>query len=178
MLKTIYLFKMTDTEKFENLCDLTTNVLGLPQGVLSEKTRKQDIQVARSIAGVIARMEEEIHYTDIARVLNRDRSLIYHYEKCHSSNYSTWLKYRNAFNKVYTAYVQDSSNKRVFINKEWLDKHLAKNEVVNNPKGQVRLEIISGKITTIINTTYFDFTNQMELIKFALLDYDYKINIK
>jgi len=45
---------MTTEDNFKDLCNLTTSVLGLPKGSLGEKTRKQDIQIARTIASVIA----------------------------------------------------------------------------------------------------------------------------
>ena len=50
----IYLSKMTDKEKFINICDLTTKLVGLHQGALSEKTRKQEYQTPRMVASIIA----------------------------------------------------------------------------------------------------------------------------
>ena len=72
---------MESEDNFKLLCNLTTDVMGLPKGSLSTKSRKRNLQVARSSAGVIARIQDDTSQTIIAKVLNRNRSLIYHYEK-------------------------------------------------------------------------------------------------
>jgi hypothetical protein len=168
---------MTAKDTFKNLCDLTTRVLGLPDGSLALKSRKRPLQVARSVAGYIARTEENIHRTIIGEGLNRDRSLIYHYEKTHKNNYATCIIYRNAFNKIYTAYKKIDNTKKIFLNDDFLKRHLIKNNVVENEKAQVFLEVKSGKAICIIKTSYFDFSNQLEKVKLALKNYHYKIKI-
>ena len=42
---------------FKFICNLTTKVMGLPDGALATKSRKRQLQVARSISGYIARTE-------------------------------------------------------------------------------------------------------------------------
>ena len=64
---------MTEEFNFKNLCNLTTKILGLPNGSLASKSKKKPLQVARAVAGYIALTEEDIHRTVIAKVLNRDR---------------------------------------------------------------------------------------------------------
>ena len=49
---------MIAEETFINLCNLTTKVLGLPEDSLALKSRKQNLNIARSIASVISRMED------------------------------------------------------------------------------------------------------------------------
>jgi len=173
---TIYHSKMTTEDNFKNLCNLTTSVLGLEKGSLAFKSRIQKLQVARTVASVIARTEEDIHQTIIAKVIQRDRSLIYHYEKMHKSNYSTWELYRNTFNKVYTAYKDLSSAKMTFKDSDFLKRHLLKNGVIES-KPQVLLEVISGESMCIIKTSYFDFSNQLENCKLAMLNYNYSVKI-
>jgi hypothetical protein len=151
--------------------------MGLPKGSLADKNRKRPLQVARSIAGVIARTEEDIHRTIIGEVLNRDRTLIYHYEKSHKTNYATCIVYRNAFNKIYTAYKEMENIKKVFLDDDFLKHHLIKNGVVENDKAQVFLEVKSGKSICIIKTSYFDFSNQLENVKFAMSGYHFTIKI-
>ena len=170
-------FKMTEEDNFKNLCNLTTRVLGLPNGALALRSRKRPLQVARSIASYIARTEEDIHRSIIGNALNRDRSLIYHYEKTHKHNYATCIIYRNTFNKIYTAYKKIDNSKKIFLNDEFLKRHLIKNNVVENDKSQVFLEVKSGKAICIIKTSYFDFSNQLENVKFALKDYHYTVKI-
>jgi hypothetical protein len=167
---------MTSKEKFIDICNLTTNVLGLKKGSLSYKSRKQHLQLARMVAGVIGRIEEGIHHKIIGEVLKRDRSLIYHYEKSHSGNY-TFDKYRNIFNKVYTAYKQLQSTKQIFTDKYYMKEYLLKNGVKESKKSEVHIAIKSGKISTIIQTSYMDFSNQLEIIKLALRNHHYQIEI-
>jgi len=168
---------MREKENFTNLCNLTTIVLGLPKDSLALKSRKQNLMIGRSIASVISRMEDYTKRETIAEVLNRDRTLIYHYEKKHKENYATWLQYRNAFNKVYIAYKNFETSQKVFLNDDFLKAHLLKNGVSENTKSQVLLEVKSGKAMCIVKTSYFDFSNQLKNIKLALKDYHYDLNI-
>lgn len=176
-MKTIYHSKMTDKENFKTICDLTTNVLGLRTGSLSYKSRKQHYQVGRMVASVIGLKEEEIHRKVIAEVLNRDRSLIYHYEKMHPGNIR-WETYRDAFNKVYNAYQDLIQNRKVFFDKYIMKEYLLTNGVKPDAKNDIQIKITSGKAVVVIPTSYFDFSNQLEIIKFILKEYSYKIEIQ
>ena len=172
-----YHFNMTDTEKFKNLCDLTTNLVGLPKGALSEKTRKQEYQTPRMVASIIALLEKEIHYKVIAKVLNRDRSLIYHYEKTHKHNYSSFPKYRDIFNLVYNSFKEIDVSKKIFKTREDLMSCLKIAGIKSVVKPQVKIKIKSGDALFTLNTNYFDFSNNINIIKESLKDYDYKTNI-
>ena len=55
MVILIYLFNMTAEDNFKYICNLTTRVLGMPDGSLALKSRKRPLQVARAIAGYIGR---------------------------------------------------------------------------------------------------------------------------
>ena len=167
---------MTAKDNFINICNLTTNVVGLPKGSLALKTRKQNVQIPRMVAAVIGRIEEGISHTIIAEVINRHRASIYHYEKCHQGNY-TWEKYRNIFNKVYMTYKQIEQSKKVFIDKHYMKEFLLKNGVKESYKLEAQIMIKSGDVEIIINTSYMDFSNQLENIKFALRNYKYEMEI-
>ena len=167
---------MTEKDNFLDICNLTTSVLGLRKGSLSQKSRKQELNIARQIAGVIGRIEEGIHHKIIAEVLKRDRSLIYHYEKKHSANY-TWEKYRDSFNKVYMAYKQIDHTKQIFIDKYYMKSYLLKNGVKESEKQEVCILIRSGDVGTLIKTSYMDFSNQLEIIKLALKNHKYTMEI-
>ena len=162
---------------FKFICNLTTKVMGLPDGALATKSRKRQLQVARSISGYIARTEEDIDRKIIAKVLNRDRSLIYHYEKTHKKYYSTCLVYRNAFNKIYKAYMDISGTKEVFVDNDFMKHYLLQNGVVETLDPEVLLEIKSGQSICIIKTSYMDFSNQLENVKFGLKNYHFTIKI-
>lgn len=168
---------MTQEDNFKNLCNLTTQLLGLRKGSLSYKSRRQELQIARSVASVIGRMTEDIHQTVIAKEINRDRSLIYHYEKNHKHNYATFPKYRDTFNKIYNAYTTIEDSKKTFFDLHQLQDYLRKNDVVHSSKQQVAIRIQSGKIGTDIRVSFRDFYNQLENIKFALQNFKYEIEI-
>jgi hypothetical protein len=168
---------MTEEDNFKNICDLTTKLMGFDDNALALKSRKRPLQVARAVAACIARSEENIHRTVIAKVLNRDRSLIYHYEHGHKTNYATCLVYRNTFNKVYRGYKDIDNSKLTFLDDDFLKRHLIQSGVKENAKSQVFLEIKSGDSMCIITTSYFDFSNQLENVKFAMKNYHYTIKI-
>jgi hypothetical protein len=170
---------MTDRYNFKAICNLTEKVLHLPKGQLKTKSRKRPLQVARQVASMIGRLEEDIHQKDIASCIDRDRSLIYHYEKTHEGNYMTCPIYKETFNKVYKAYKDLEGQKNVFIMGSDIKKFLLLNGVTEAPKFQddLLLSIKSGNASCLIKTSYFDFSNQLENIKLALKDYHYTINI-
>ena len=168
---------MTEEDNFKNLCNLTTRVLGLPDGSLALRSRKRPLQVARSIAGYLGRTEENIHRTIIGNVLNRDRSLIYHYEYRHNTMYKNSAVYRDTFNTVYKAYKDIGGTKEFFFNKDFMKSYLLKNGVKETLDHDVLLEVTSGQVKCIIKTSYFDFSNQLENIKLALKNYHFTVNI-
>jgi len=168
---------MIEEYNFKSICNITTEVMGLPKNSLSLKSRKRPLQAARSVAGYIARTEEDISPKVIAKILNRDRTLIYHFERGHKKNYANCEIYRNTFNKVYIAYKNIEGEKNIFFDSGYMKSFLLKNGVKEAKKSDVLLEVKSGDVKCIINTTYFDFSNQLENIKLALKNYHYKINI-
>ena len=168
---------MTEEYNFKNLCDLTTSVLGLPKGSLALKSRKRPLQVARAIAGYIARSEEDIHRTTIGKVLNRNRSLIYHYENTHKGNYATCPVYRKTFNLIYKAYKDIGGTKEVFLVGTFMKSYLLKNGIKETLDFNVVLEVKSGQAVCEIKTSYFDYSNQLENVKLALKNYHFTIKI-
>ena len=168
---------MTEEYNFKILCDLTTRVLGLPNGSLALKSRKRPLQVARAIAGYIGRTEENIHRTIIGKVLNRDRSLIYHYEHTHKGNYATCIVYRNTFNKVYKAYKDIGGTKDIFVDRNFMKSYLLQNGVKETLNHEVLLEVKSGQAICNIKTSYLDFSNQLENVKLALKNYHFSVKI-
>tara|TARA_R110001606_G_scaffold353430_1_gene503971 strand:+ start:88 stop:615 length:528 start_codon:yes stop_codon:yes gene_type:complete len=172
-----YLFKMTEEYNFKSICGLTTRVLGFPDGSLSTKSRKKPLQAARAIASYIARTEEDINRVIIGKVLNRNRSNIYHYEKTHKKYFATSSLYRNTFNKVYKAYMDIDGTKDFFVSGDKMRSYLIKNGVSMTYGGDVTLEVKSGKAICKVKTSYFDFSNQLENVKLALKNYHYSVKI-
>ena len=168
---------MIEEINFKILCDLTTNLVGLRKGSLSYKSREQKYQVPRAVASVISRMIDETHRTVIAKELKRDRSLIYHYERMHESNYRTYPKYREIFNKVYNAYSNIQGAKRTFVDDRQLEIYLRDNGVENSVKHQTTIRVSSGRVSTDIKVSYRNFYDQLEKCKFAMTDCNYNLEI-
>jgi hypothetical protein len=168
---------MIEEFNFKSICDITTRVMKLPTNSLSLKSRERHIQSARSVAGYIGLTEENTPRNIIAKVLCRDRTATYHYEHTHKKNYANCEIYRNTFNKVYKAYKSIEGDKDIFLDGEYMKSYLLKNGVreVKNP--DVFVEIKSGQVKCIINTSYFEFHNQIEIVKFTLKNYHYTIKI-
>tara|TARA_R110002167_G_scaffold90498_1_gene243866 strand:+ start:28 stop:546 length:519 start_codon:yes stop_codon:yes gene_type:complete len=171
---------MIEEFNFKSICDITTRVMKLPKDCLSLKTRERPLQAARSVAGYIGRTEEDIPPKIIAKVLNKNRTLIYHFEHGHKKNYANCEIYRNTFNKVYKAYKNIVGDKDIFLDNDFMKSYLLKNGVKESktPKhSEVLLEVKSGQVKCKIKTSYFDFSNQLEIIKLALRNYHYTIKI-
>ena len=168
---------MNAEDDFKIICGLTTRVLGLPDGSLALRSRKRPLQVARAVAGYIARTEENIHRSIIGKGLNRHRSLIYHYELRHKPLYKSCPIYRDTFNRVYKAYKDIGGVKEFFLDKDFMKSYLLRNGIKEAADSNVLLEVTSGQVTCVIKTSYFDFSNQLENIKLALKNYHYTIKI-
>ena len=170
-----YRSKITDKEKFEHICNLTTSLVGLRKGSLSFKSRKMEIQLPRLVAANIGRLDK-IHHRVIADVLNRDRSLIYHYENTHGGNYTNWKKYRETFNLVHKAFTEIEESKPSFQDNRALKRHILE-FVKESVKCQVEILITSGKVGCKIITSYREFSYVLKNIKFALANYRHSIDI-
>jgi len=109
---------MTPKDNFKHICNLTTNIMGLRKGSLSYRSRKQEIQLARNIAGVIG-IREGIKREVIAKHLKRHRTLIYHYEKQHKDWFGTksYPYYAKAYTKVFSAYQEIEDSRKQFTDK-------------------------------------------------------------
>jgi|TARA_R110001592_G_scaffold338410_1_gene625444 hypothetical protein len=169
---------MNAEENFIELCKLAEGLCNLDEGSLALKSRKHKFAVTRSAVSCVARQVDGTHQTVIAKVLNRDRSLIYHYDKMHRSNYETWILYRKTFDKVFRAYLESEKKKRVFKDVLQMKNHLNHFGVKHSDTCQQIIKIKSEKLELDIILSYKDFYNQLELIKLALKDYKYNIEIK
>ena len=166
-----------EEENFINLCNLTTSLLGLRKGCLAYKSRQQMYQIPRSVASVISRMVDDTHPTVIAKVIKRDRVSVWHYEKHHKSNYRTFPKYRDVFNKVFNAYSNLQGAKRTFADLNHLKQYLKDNGIHNSDKHQTSIRITSGNVSTDVKVSYKDFYDMLEKCKFALTDCKYTLEI-
>ena len=167
--------KATDKEKFEHICELTTTLAGLRKGSLSFKSRKHEIQLPRLVASNIALLSQ-IHHRTIADVLRRDRSLIYHYEKTHQANYTSWAAYRRMFNLVYTSFKDIEEARPVFKDSKGMKRYLL-DFVEESEPHHVEILITSGVVACKIHTNFFNFSKVLKNLKFVLSNYNHSIDI-
>lgn len=168
---------MTEEINFNILCNLSTRVLGLPEGSLSFKNRSRKFQSARASVCYIALKEENIDRNIIADVLNRDRTITYHYERTHKKKLNKCKIYRDSFTKIYKEYKNLDGKKDIFVGKRHLRNYLLQNKVVESKNSDMLIEVKSGDAICIIKTTFLDFSNQLKNISLALVDYHYSIKI-
>ena len=168
---------MIAEDNFKTLCDLTTSLVGLRKGSLSYKSRQQKYQIPRSVAAVVARMVDDIHPTVIAKEIKRDRVSVYHYERTHKSNYRSFPKYREVFNKVFNAYSNIKGSKRTFADLNHLKQYLRENGVHHSENHQTTIRITSGKVQADVKVSYKEFYDVLEKCKFALTDCNYNLEI-
>ena len=170
-----YRSNITDKEKFEHICNLTTSLVGLRKGSLAFKSRKKELQLPRLVAANVARLSD-IHHRAIAEVLKRDRSLIYHYETTHKGNYCNWAEYRKVFNLVYKAYEEIEEVKPAFLDRKGMKQHLLEFVEESEPY-QVEILITSGVVGCKIRTSFIKFSYVLKNLKFALANYNHSMNI-
>mgnify|MGYP003135586650 FL=1 len=175
----MFLFKMTEELNFKAICSIATRVSGLQEGSLSFKNRKRNIQAARASACYIALTEENIDRNVIAKVLMKDRTSTYHYENAHKKKFENCDIYRDTFIKIYHEYKNLEGEKNIFVSNSHLKNHLIKNKikVVEFKKCEVLLEIKSAEAICFVETSYFDYLNQLKNISFALENYHYTVKI-
>jgi len=171
-----YHSNITGKDKFIDICNLTTSLVGLEKGSLSCKSRKHKFQAPRCIAAIIGRLED-IHPTIIARILKRDRVSIYHYERVHEGHYASWEYYRNTFNLIITAYSDLKGNIPEFKNCVVMKSYILQ-FVKESSKEQVEIIITSGKVGCKIKTSFIDFSYILQNLKIALKEYSHSISIK
>ena len=90
-------------------------------------------------------------WTIIGKVLNRDRSLIYHYELRHKPLYKTCPIYRDTFNKIYAAYKNVGGTKEFFLDKDFMKGYLLRNGVKETvPSNNYLRSIVLLEVTTAV----------------------------
>ena len=168
---------MTSEDNFKEICKLTTKVLGLKDNHLEIKSRTEEYMIPRAVACMIARLENGTKHRTMSKILKLNRATIYYYEKEHHKRFKFWPDYRRTFNKVYVEYKNLESNKKVFVRSASIKNHLIKNGIEESDKPDLSICIKSGNVNTIINTTYYECSKQIEFIKLAMKNYKYEFQL-
>tara|TARA_R100001530_G_scaffold25879_1_gene20838 strand:+ start:1384 stop:1908 length:525 start_codon:yes stop_codon:yes gene_type:complete len=163
---------MTSKDNFIHICNLTTNVMGLRKGSLADKSRKKDLHLARTIAGVIG-MKEGIKREVIAKQLNRHRTAIYHYEKQHNDWFSSrsYPSYAKAYTKVFSAYQEIEDSRKQFVDKFHLRNFVKELGLVNCDKKHIVFTITSGSVSYQLFSDAHNFSTYYDTLKLALSGY-------
>lgn len=163
---------MTSRDNFIHICNLTANVLGLQKGSLINKSRKKELQRARMIAGVIGR-KEGIKHSIIAKELNRDRTLIYHYEKKHKHWFSnrSYPDYAKEYTKVFSAYEEIEDSRKQFIDRFHLRHFVKELGLKSGEKKDVLFTIESGDIRYQFFSDAHNFSKYYDTLTLALGGY-------
>ena len=172
---------INDEMEVRMLCDIATNACDLKRGDLYRKfkgSKAEKYSVPRTIVAVIARKDLKIHYNVIAEILKKDRSSIYHYERKHESDYASYPKYRNAFNKIFNTHSQMQENKKEFKDPQELIEHLHVRGARNCKNPTIKINISTDKYKVTIATNFKEFSNNYDICSEALRDYNCKIQIK
>ena len=172
-----YLSNMTPRQNFKNLCNLTTELVGLPKGSLSNRSREQKYQIPRAVISVIARQEENIHRDIIGKGIDRDRTCVNHYEKFHEPNYKSYERYRKTYINVYIAYCNQKKQKKYFKTQAAFYKFLDKHNIKSTENYTTELALRSGNFYVILQLTHEDFYNVIEIIKFAFREHHYEYKV-
>ena len=82
-----------------------------------------------------------------------------------------------AFEKIYKAYKDIDGAKDIFVDSDFMKSHLLQKGVTEVLNPDVLLEVKSGDVKCVIKTSYFEFSNQLEIVKLAMKNYHYSIKI-
>tara|TARA_R100001460_G_scaffold72881_1_gene113699 strand:+ start:27 stop:566 length:540 start_codon:yes stop_codon:yes gene_type:complete len=172
--------RLTDEDTVRNLCSIATEVMELPQEILSSATRKQSITLPRMVVSNICRQEHGIHHEVIAHVLNRDRCSIYHYEKQHD-NLMVWAPYRNTYWKIIKEYTRLELVDKLKFNSTACLRNFLKEEGINfrmkNPQVHIEVTTPSNSNKILIPSTFMDFSDVVKKLKTILQSYEHKIQV-
>ncbi|QDP64685.1 MAG: hypothetical protein Unbinned4585contig1001_49 [Prokaryotic dsDNA virus sp.] len=103
----------SDKKEMEDLLDMATQVCGLRKGSLTTNNRRSETVLPRAVVSVIALKELGIHHNLISKVINRDRTTVYAYERNHESNLLGWKNYRQTFEKIYNVFQKIKNEKSI-----------------------------------------------------------------
>ena len=164
---------ITDNLRVKDIASRAAEVLNIPLTALFSKTRKQDVMLCRMAVSNICRFEG-IHYLDVADVLKRDRTSIYHYETNHEDLYDTWPKYQRLFDTLH-AHIYDNPKKT--LNKAQMRKMLAEQGVRNTKRGRINIFLTSGSSKYDLTVKYPDFCKTTDIIRDTFRGYEFNMKI-
>ena len=166
---------MKEKDKFKKICKITTDVLELPEGSLKGKSRMMELCLGREIAATIG-VKNGIHRKTIAKYLNKDRTSINYYTGKHKTNFEGWIPYAKAYTKILNIYEEIKNNKKVFLEKIWIQKHLENSGIKQSADPEICFTIKSGKVKYDLLSDYSKFSNHYDNLNEVLKEYDYSLN--
>ena len=175
----MYKAKISDENDFIDLVNTMTDMCGLDRGSLSGRSREQKYQLPRSVVTNVARIGYGIHHSVMSKILNRDRTSIYHYKKCHSSNYMGWKEYRELFNSLLDRCLDTKNSTELPFNGPIdMTKYLIKNGAIFSKNPNMNIVIHTDAFTIDIATSYKDFSHNIEVCNDALGKYKFRLDVQ
>lgn len=166
---------ISDTKMVQNILSKAAEVFNIPTATLIGGRRYGYIQRVRMAISNVARVENKIHYTTIAGVINRDRTSVYHYERQHASWYISWKPYQKAYDTLNEAM---SENAKPSLNKCQIKRIIKEKGITSKKKGTVKIIIDSGNTSHSIKATLYDFPKIIETLKPILENYQHNLDIQ
>ena len=168
---------MKAEDKFLNICKLTTDTLDICADHIFSNSRMKEVVIPRAVACMVARLGENTKHSVIAKVFNKNRASIYYYEKQHPNNFLYWAEYRRSFKKVLNVYNKIEGAKKTFASKKQMLKYFKLHNIEDSNTLDLLIIIKSGEIEAKVKTSYFNFSDIMKKITFALQHYKYDFKI-
>jgi hypothetical protein len=92
---------LDDKRGSEEVLKLTSKHSEIPVKDIISNSRKYAVKVARLVAANLMMNELYIGKRETATSVNRDRSLMYHYQSVHDGEYIIWKEYRELYDKTH-----------------------------------------------------------------------------
>ena len=92
---------LQDKRGCERVLELTAKHSEISVEEIISNSRKYSIKVARIVAANVMMMELGIGKRETAKAVNRDRSLMYHYQSVHDGEYIFWAEYNELYDAVH-----------------------------------------------------------------------------
>lgn len=169
---------MKQIKEFNQILDITSEVLNVPKLLLTSKNRSMHLAIPRAIACVVGMKDALIKKEIVAKCINRHRTATYHYLYKHDEFFKYHAPYRAGYMKVLKEYKRIDKDKKIFLDKNQFNIFI-KNLNINDSKNpDIMITIKSSKYRHVFYSDCFNFTEHMKKIHKCFDGYKYNVNYK
>ena len=162
---------MKQTEEFNEILDLTSNIFNIDRNELISKDRSMHLAIPRNAAAVIGVKKAMLKKEIVAKGLNRHRTLIYHYLKNHKQFFKYHKPYAKGYLKILNAYKNIDVSRKQFIDKDEFKLFVEKINFKNAKKPDIIISVSCAKYNHNFLSSCFKFSDDIEIIKDAFKEY-------